>query len=104
MAFDLFTGIPQKFRQVIQKEQEEIRGFRTKFLSFLVHEVLKTALQEDILVKPRTLSRTYQRGKKTPHDFPSVVSNDFLRQNRVLQNTQKPVRKKKMISIGCSGY
>ena len=69
MAFDLFTGIPQKFRQVIQKEQEEIRGFRTKFLSFLVHEVLKTALQEDILVKPRTLSRTYQRGKKPPTRF-----------------------------------
>lgn len=34
--------------------------------------VLKTALQEGILVKPRTLSRTYQRGKNPPHDFPSV--------------------------------
>ena len=66
----------------------------SKEILFLIHGVLETALQEGILVKPRTLSRTYQRGKNLPHDFPSVVFGDFLCQNRVLQNTWKPVRKK----------
>ena len=73
------------------------RGGNTKLskeILFLIHGVLETSLQEGILVKPRTLSRTYQRGKKLPHDFPSVVFDDFLCQNRVLQNTRKPVRKK----------
>ena len=73
------------------------RGGNTKLskeILFLIHGVLETSLQEGILVKPRTLSRTYQRGKNLPHDFPSVVFDDFLCQNRVLQNTRKPVRKK----------
>ena len=66
----------------------------SKEILFLIRGVLKTALQGGILVKPRTLSRTYQRGKNLPHDFPSVVFDDFLCQNRVLQTTRKPVRKK----------
>ena len=51
--------------------------------------VLKTALQEGILVKPRTLSRTYQRGKNPPHDFPSVFPMIFSARNvffRILGN------------------
>lgn len=51
--------------------------------------VLKTALQEGILVKPRTLSRTYQRGKNPPHDFPSVFPMIFCARNvffRILGN------------------
>ena len=65
----------------------------SKEILFLIRGVLKTALQEGILVKPRTLSRTYQRGKNPPR-FSICVSNDFLCQKRVLQNTQKPFRKK----------
>ena len=66
----------------------------SKEILFLIRGVLKTALQEGILVKPRTLSRTYQRGKKPSTRFSICVSNDFLCQKRVLQNTQKPFRKK----------
>ena len=58
----------------------------SKEILFLIHGVHKTALQEGILVKPRTLSRTYQGGKNPPHDFPFVVFNGFLGQNPVLQN------------------
>ena len=81
----------------IQTSYIKRRGGNTRLskeILFLIRGVLKTALQEGILVKPRTLSRTYQRGKNLPHDFPSVVFDDFLCQNRVLQNTRKPVRKK----------
>ena len=81
----------------IQTSDIRRRGGNTRLskeILFLIHGVLETSLQEGILVKPRTLSRTYQRGKNLPHDFPFVVFDDFLCQNRVLQNTRKPVRKK----------
>lgn len=64
----------------IQRSNIKRRGRNTRLsneILFLIHGVLKTALQEGTLLKPRTLSRTYKRGKNPPHDFPSVVSNDF---------------------------
>ena len=44
------------------------------------------------------------KGKKPSTRFSICVSNDFLCQKRVLQNTREPFRKKKLMSIGCSGY
>ena len=61
----------------------------SKEILFLIRGVLKTALQEGILVKPRTLSRTYQRGKNPPYDFPSVFPMIFCARNvffRILGN------------------
>ena len=61
----------------------------SKEILFLIRGVLKTALQEGILVKPRTLSRTYQRGKNPPHDFLSVFPMIFCARNvffRILRN------------------
>lgn len=95
----------------IQRSNIKRRGRNTRLsneILFLIHGVLKTALQEGTLLKPRTLSRTYERGKgKKPSTRFSICRfqwfSVFLCQNRVLQNTRKPFGKK-LMSIGCSGY
>lgn len=69
----------------------------SKEIIFLIHGVLKTTLQEGILVKPRTLSRTYERGKrKRPYTRFSICHFEWFSVFlcRVIQNTQKPFRKK----------
>lgn len=91
----------------IQKSNIKRRGRNTRLsneILLLIHGVLKTALQEGTLLKPRT----YERGKgKKPSTRFSICRfqwfSVFLCQNRVLQNIQKPFGKK-LMSIGCFGY
>ena len=90
----------------IQRSKIKRRGGNTRLsnqILLLIHGILKTALQEGILLKPRTLSRTYERGKGKNLPWFSIRRfqwfSVFLCQNRVLQNTQKPFGKKKCQSV-----
>lgn len=75
----------------------------SKEILFLIRGVLKTALQGGILVKPRTLLRTYQRGKNPPHDFPSVFPMIAVPETCSSEYSET-FSEKKLMSIGCSGY
>ena len=75
----------------------------SKEILFLIHGVLETALQEGILVKPRTLSRT-SKGEKPSTRFSICRFRWFSVPESCSSEYSEICSEKKLMSIGCSDY